>query len=202
MRDGTEVGVSEWMHPDDRVNRVLIQKREAEVGQAVDRLRLIHAEEPKLILILGRLPVDATIDRLVEDPLSGMPGKMLEALDAADGALPLSPAWMAQYTDVWGSVKAAKRWIERLGEETGQAPISYKSIYIENRGLSAHAPWSPVPGILEARYNHPVAHRRKPKGAPALIVDRTPRDADGPYVQVMLFDDGGLLYYEPKRLTS
>jgi hypothetical protein len=53
------------VHPDRRVQAVVEQVREAEMVQAIDRLRLIHSEREKLVLILCNIPLDLPIDELV-----------------------------------------------------------------------------------------------------------------------------------------
>jgi hypothetical protein len=46
------------VHPDQRVQAVVEQGREAEMVQAIDRLRLIHNEKRKTVYILCSVPVD------------------------------------------------------------------------------------------------------------------------------------------------
>jgi len=49
--------------------RVWEQKRETEILQATDRLRLVHAPTPKPVSILPNLPLDMTVDEVVSlDP--------------------------------------------------------------------------------------------------------------------------------------
>jgi hypothetical protein len=50
MREGSERRVRGRVHPDRRVQAVVEQAREAEMVQAIDRLRLIHSprERPSL----------------------------------------------------------------------------------------------------------------------------------------------------------
>jgi hypothetical protein len=191
MRDGSHVGVSEWIHPDPKANRVLRQRREAEVAQAVDRLRLVHCKERKVLVILGRLPVDVTVDHLIADPLEG---RLLEGLEASNWALPLSQTWLyKRQGHLWKSEKAAKEWVSRL-RLTG--PVSLKDIsFLDKRALSARpaaAPPQLLPGMRLGRIRGDIWHRRKPRGAPLLWVDRPPPGQPGPVpegmVNVMLLE--------------
>ena len=65
MREGSERRVTGRIHPDRRVQAVVEQVREAEMMQAVDRLRLIHSEREKTFYILCNIPLDIAVDELV-----------------------------------------------------------------------------------------------------------------------------------------
>ena len=52
MRDGSTQSVKVKVHPDRRVQAVVEQVREAEMLQAIDRLRLIHSHQKKTVVIL------------------------------------------------------------------------------------------------------------------------------------------------------
>src|SRR5690349_6146186 len=52
LRDGTTKAVNVSVHPDPRVQAVVEQAREAEMVQAIDRLRLIHTKKRKTVYIL------------------------------------------------------------------------------------------------------------------------------------------------------
>src|ERR1700724_3694091 len=51
-RDGSQPQVAVRIHPDWRVQAVVEQTREAEMIQAIDRLRVIHSEREKTVYIL------------------------------------------------------------------------------------------------------------------------------------------------------
>jgi hypothetical protein len=53
------------VHPDPRLQAVVEQGREAEMVQAIDRLRLIHNEKRKTVYILCSIPLDIPINELV-----------------------------------------------------------------------------------------------------------------------------------------
>lgn len=74
-RDGASATVAVSFHPDDRADRLLRQVREAELGQALARVRPIHrgADNPCTIVVLTNVPLAiepdelATWDSLVPD---------------------------------------------------------------------------------------------------------------------------------------
>jgi hypothetical protein len=63
--DGRIKSGSVSVHPDPRVQAVVEQPREAEMLQAIDRLRLIHTEKRKTVYILCSVPLDIPVDELV-----------------------------------------------------------------------------------------------------------------------------------------
>jgi len=65
MRERSERRVTGRIHPDRRVQAVVEQVREAEMVQAVDRLRLIHSPREKTVVILCNIPLDLPVDELV-----------------------------------------------------------------------------------------------------------------------------------------
>jgi putative DNA primase/helicase len=132
LRDGGEVGAAVAIHPDPDVQRLLEQVRECESAQALDRLRLVHAETPKNVFILSNLVLDVTVDRittwsdLVADPIRRM---------VVAGAVPLSPRDMATaYPQVFPSRYAAEKAVQRRSERVMQtsktSDISIKIISI------------------------------------------------------------------------
>jgi hypothetical protein len=65
MRDGRTKPASVSVHPDLRVHAVVEQGREAEMMQAIDRLRLIHSAREKTVYILCNIPLNIPVDELV-----------------------------------------------------------------------------------------------------------------------------------------
>ena len=63
--DGGRCQVRVRVHPDRRVQAVVEQTREAEMIQAIDRLRLIHSAREKTVYILCNIPLDIPVDELV-----------------------------------------------------------------------------------------------------------------------------------------
>ena len=65
MRDGSTKAAVVTTHPDPRVQAVVEQGREAEMLQAIDRLRLIHNKKRKTVYILCSIPLGLPVDELV-----------------------------------------------------------------------------------------------------------------------------------------
>lgn len=63
---GEPYPVSIMTHPDPIVEKVLHQMREAELAQALDRIRLIHNQEPKEVFLLNEIAVDVTVDKIIQ----------------------------------------------------------------------------------------------------------------------------------------
>ena len=61
MRGG-RADVEVETHPDPEMQALLEQLREAEMVQAVDRLRLIHNDTPKRVVIVSNLVLDLTAE--------------------------------------------------------------------------------------------------------------------------------------------
>jgi hypothetical protein len=116
MRDGSQQSVEVKVHPDPRVQAVVEQVREAEMLQSIDRLRLIHTQRRKTVLILCNIPLGIPIDQLVTWRQLAGDGRLADALAACEThgweALPLAPSELARLLpDLWTTAKAAERWI-------------------------------------------------------------------------------------------
>ncbi len=111
LREG-DAAASIWGHPDEVVQRVLEQKREAEMLQAVDRLRLVHALHPKPVFVLSNLPLDLTVDELVTlEQLAGPDDYLGQLLDHLGGVVPLRAGLLHdRRPDLFPSEKAAEKW--------------------------------------------------------------------------------------------
>lgn len=123
-------GVETIVHADDRVQAVHEQIREYESVQAIDRLRLIHSTQIKLVYVLSNIPLDLDVDELRtwSDLIDGT--RLEQAWDRAKGVLPLQPDWLAaQHPDLWPTAGAAKKDVQREGSNRGQSP---KKISIRN----------------------------------------------------------------------
>jgi hypothetical protein len=101
------------VHPDRRVQAVVEQVREAEMVQAIDRLRLIHSEREKTVVILCNIPLDLPVDELMTwRELTG-DGRLLKALEICEEngweALPLAVKELTRlFPDLWSTRKAAE----------------------------------------------------------------------------------------------
>ena len=118
MRDGTRRQVRVRVHPDRRVQAVVEQVREAEMVQAIDRLRLIHSEREKLVLILCNIPLAIPVDELVTWRQLTGDGRLLKALETCEEngweALPLAAKELTRlFPELWRTRKAAEDWARK-----------------------------------------------------------------------------------------
>ena len=126
LRQGTARPVTVQVHVDPLVQELVELKRERAMGQAIDRLRLIHrpADAPGEVYVMSNVPVPGlVVDRLVrlDDLLAG--GTPLERAMArtAEGVLPLTPAWLHEkMADLFTSERTAKR---EIAADTGHPAI-------------------------------------------------------------------------------
>src|SRR6266851_1643571 len=94
------------------------QTREAEMVQAIDRLRLIHSAREKTVYILCNIPLDIPVDELVTwRELAGddrLTGAMALCEENGWDALPLAPTELTRlFPELWGTEKAAERWLSK-----------------------------------------------------------------------------------------
>lgn len=116
MRDGKTQGIEVQRHPDPWGDRVLRQIREAEIEQAIDRVRLIHNAEPKAVYLLSPVVIDATIDRVIDwrDFKSG--GTRIERAIEEYGVLPQNGADCARLIPaIWTDERTAQRDLKAEG---------------------------------------------------------------------------------------
>ena len=136
------VNIDHCIHPDPRVQRVLELHRERGTAQAIDRLRLVHADMPKQVLILCNIPLDITVDQLQTwDRIRSGGTRIARAYQRSAGALPLVPSLLAKcYPDLYETQKSAERDLERTRFETPKHQIDS----IRSLGVSKFRP--PVTG--------------------------------------------------------
>lgn len=124
MADGTQCGVEVQIHPDPLVQRVMYALREAESSQALDRFRLIHDTDRKLMFILSSVPIDCTVSETIDLRELIGPRRLAEGLERNRGVLPLAPKWLhAQMPDLFRSVQTAKNFAHRTGKWAVRAAL-------------------------------------------------------------------------------
>jgi hypothetical protein len=134
MRDPDAPNLVEaQVHFDPRCQAVLEQIREAEMVQAIDRVRPIFNH--RKVFVLNNLPLDLTVDRAMTWP-ELRPGKFAKAY-ARHGVLPLSPGDLTRcFPDLWKSEAVAKeavRWWQKTGGES-QIDILFGGIPLFSSG--------------------------------------------------------------------
>jgi hypothetical protein len=103
--------VEAQVHPDPRCQEILEQVREAEMVQAVDRVRPIFNH--RRVFVLNSLPLDLTVDRVMTW-LELRPSNFVRAF-ARFGVLPISiPDLFRLFNDLWPSRAAVGKALERL----------------------------------------------------------------------------------------
>jgi hypothetical protein len=118
MRDPDAFNLIEvQVHFDARCQTVLEQIREAEMVQAIDRVRPVFNR--RKIFVLNNLPLDLTVDHAMTWPKM-RPGNFVLAF-AREGVLPLSAVDLTRcFPDLWRSEKAAEdalRWLRKTPGE-------------------------------------------------------------------------------------
>src|SRR4051812_2355436 len=114
MRDGTSTPVLAAWHTDPLVEACRWQACEAELLQAVDRLRLVDhdgTKEERPVYLLTSVPLPLPIDEVTTlDALAGE-DRLVELLERF-GVVPLSAPWLRERApDLFSTEGAAKRWV-------------------------------------------------------------------------------------------
>ena len=119
IRNGGPNVVEVQVHPDHRCQAMLEQIREAEIVQAVDRVRPVFNR--RRIIVLTSLALDITVDRAV--PWTDLrPDKFAHAF-ARHGALPLSaPDLVKAFPDLWPTPKEAENALSYWVKNTLKTP--------------------------------------------------------------------------------
>jgi hypothetical protein len=122
MRDPHAPNIAEAeVHFDPRCQSMLEQIREAEMVQAIDRVRPIFNH--RKVFVLNSLPLDLTVDHAVTWS-ELRPGKFVLAF-ARYGVLPLSGHDLTRcFPDLWRTKKTAEDALSWLGKTPGESQIS------------------------------------------------------------------------------
>jgi hypothetical protein len=122
MRDGGPNVTEVQVHPDMRCQAMLEQVREAEIAQAVDRVRPVFNR--RRIIVLTNIALDLTVDHALTWP-ELRPGKFAYAF-ARHGVLPLSAGDLARaFPDLWRLENTAKIELSRAGFYTDQNRVYF-----------------------------------------------------------------------------
>ena len=103
-------------HPDPYYDALLRQIREAEIAQAVGRIRAVRSSTPKTVYLLTEIPIPGLpMDVLIAYHDLVHPSRLEQAMEDLGGILPLSAKWLAgRFPERWGSENAAKCEIRRF----------------------------------------------------------------------------------------
>jgi len=147
LRDGSRQPVKVRVHPDQRVQAVVEQTREAEMIQAIDRLRLIHSTREKTVYILCNIPLDIPVDEVVTWRELVGDGRLVRALEWCEEnrweALPLVPEKLSDLLpELWGTAKAAERWLEKNPLNPSVSTIRLWGVLADYRSGRRQRRWS------------------------------------------------------------
>jgi hypothetical protein len=110
------------VHPDTRCQAMLEQVREAEIAQAVDRVRPVFNR--RRIIVLTNVALDLTVDHTVTWP-ELRPGKFACAF-TRHGVLPLSAGDLCRgFSDLWRLENTAKVELNRAGFYTTEKGVHF-----------------------------------------------------------------------------
>ncbi|MEP4338946.1 MAG: hypothetical protein ABJ360_21635 [Roseobacter sp.] len=102
-------------HSDPLVENILHQTREAEIAQAIDRIRVIHNREPKEVIIMNEIAVDITVDRVVGWPDFWPGGTRPERAVQMSGFLPLDGQEAVNlFTEIWNNKETSNKDLKPL----------------------------------------------------------------------------------------
>lgn len=107
-------------HPDSWGDLILRQIREAEIEQAIDRIRLIHNEHAKEVILLTPVVLDITVDRLIKWIYFQKGGTRIERAFESKGFLPLSSRECVRLLPkLWGNAETAATDLRDVGLKKG-----------------------------------------------------------------------------------
>jgi hypothetical protein len=117
-------------HPDPRADRVVRQVVDAELVQAIDRIRPIFKSGPLSILVMCARVLDLTVDRVVawSDHLAG--GSRIERALETRGVVPLSAREAAlMLPEIWADKRTAARDLSAIsGEPLGRVDKAHPAM--------------------------------------------------------------------------
>lgn len=129
-RDGSGHKIAVNFHPNAWADRLLKQIRDAEIVQAVDRIRPIFKDQPIEIILLSPVAVDLTVDQVIawKDYRKG--GTRIERALKQACVIPLSGREAARLLPaIWGAKDTARRDFEAAGL---LAQTVNRKTYLEN----------------------------------------------------------------------
>lgn len=172
MRDGTVRAILVPCHPDPRTQELIEQSREAEIEQAVGRLRLLDRtpENPATVWIFASVALPLPVDELLdwEDVAPTMIEFAWERERLGRGVMPLSAAWLVEHhPDLFGSESKANREGAAFRRRNCQNPIRLLNrvltISAEYR-LEGQDRWSRA--LIRAGHHAPEAALAEAVGGP------------------------------------
>lgn len=133
-------------HPDAWGDRILRQIREAEIEQAIDRVRLIHNKYSKEVYLLSPVVIDITVDYMVKWLDFRKGGARLERAVQSQGFIPLSPRECGRLLPQFWS-----------NQETARADLGGALLKKGMRIVEVANKWPGAPHITHISYRREVS---------------------------------------------
>lgn len=123
IKNNKKLGIPVLFPVDERLQVLARQLRECETLQGIDRLRLLHSELKRPILILSNIPLDLDVDQIMFNSISELKiNKILEKNDV----ISLIPAKLFQeYAKHFSSEDDAQQVVHR-----------WKELYLNDEGIA------------------------------------------------------------------
>jgi hypothetical protein len=148
LKNGTTYQKDVPQGPTELHRAVLAQFREAELEQAIARLRLVHRTSPATIYVFTSIPLDTEIDQLVSiKDLLGEETRLAAVMREASGVLVASPRAITGYPGaLYPSQDAAREDLKRNGVRA-EALFAHAAEMTEKGGgeVYSHNKGSPPP---------------------------------------------------------
>lgn len=159
-------------HADPRCDALLRMYREAEIAQAIGRLRAVRAEEQKLVILLTHTPVALPVESMSLSEI--LPNAKLARLFlAGDGVVPLVPEVMVRMLpSEFPTGDAARSWLKR---ERVSLPL-LNTLYKAGDTLKFRTQGQRCPSTALAWLDHFDAWQRLEKLTGKPIIDCRPAD--------------------------
>lgn len=129
-------------HADRRLDALLRGIREAEITQAIGRLRAVRSSVTKRVFVITHTPVESVSRQLPLDQI--LPhANLARAFIKFGGVIPLVPQLLARVLpEIWSSPKAAEDWLRR---DLKPAFSLNRYLYKEIAGFKSETPHPELP---------------------------------------------------------
>jgi hypothetical protein len=184
-------------HVDPHVDAVLRSYREAEMEQAIGRLRAVRSATTKTVYVITNAPCPLPVDESVAlDTL--LPGyRLARLLLMGDGVAVLNPKSMAaNLPDVFPTETAAKRWASKERALKGTSPLLEEFYYkgmgtlfrfrvegqrgSDNRALTWHTDQPTAHAALAGQFTKPVTVTEWPPNPPSNVPAKPTEEPEEP----------------------
>lgn len=157
-RDGSGHGIMVDYHPNAWADRVLKQIRDAEIVQAVDRIRPIFKDQPIEITLLSPVAIDLTVDQVIDWQHWRKGGRRIEHALKQARVIPLSSREAARLLpDIWG------------GEKTARDDLSAAGLLRQNLNRESYLQFDAIRIGVVASYRAEVGAGKRARDHEALI---------------------------------